>query len=1139
MATPPQTGTLENIALALARLLQPLEERLASGNIRALFAEMGLQFPPALDGVTAINSAAQATVSAIKSLPSLITGLIAAIEAENFGDIVSKSVQLIDVVRRIIESFDALATQIRNAGAATGVPAGDVTAFANELPERLLEYLIVHNLDLIPGLGDGLEFIGVIGRIPGNVGSVDPNKPPYVRLELNIDALVEFIQSPVDRLKTLYGWGNPGFDGVALLTTLQGILNRAGFPAVLDTGVNPPVLDVYFVELRPRTDLNPRGLSLKIADKFMFNQSVPFTAGDATIEAGIDGELKVGTEVIFQPDDRVTIIPPSGEFRGDAFFKITLGKSNGEPYIIVGQAGGSRLEIKQFMARVGAGIAWAGTQGEGDFSLSGDLKGGKILITMENADGFLGTILGGLRIESDFDMGLGFTTKDGLYFTGSSTLEIQLPLHVALGPVEIDALTISVGLSSAGFPIGLAVDIKAMLGPLQAVVEQIGLEANITLPPNQDGNLGPVDFALGFKPPKGAGLSLDVGVVKGGGYLFFDPDKGEYAGALELTFAEFLSVKAIGIITTKMPDGSPGFSLLIIITAEFGAGIQLGFGFTLLGMGGLLGLNRTMNLEALMLGVRTGSLESIMFPQDVVANAPRIISDLQAIFPPENGKFLIGPMVKIGWGTPTLISLAMGIIIEIPGNIAIVGILKLALPADDVALIVLQVNFAGAIEFDKKRMYFFASLFESRVLFMTIEGEMGLLIAVGDDANFVLSVGGFHPRFNPPPLPFPNPIRIAVNIINTDYARIRVSGYFAVTSNSVQFGAKAELYFGFSAFNIQGHIGFDVLIQFSPFLFIAEISASVSFKAFGVGLFSIRLRFSLEGPSGWRAMGEGSLSLLFFEISADFDISWGEEEDTKLPEISVIPLLKAELEKPESWRALLPTSGNLLVALRELDSTSETDDLVLHPVGTLEINQKLLPLDLDVVKLGNQKIADAKRFTVNVSAGGLGKVGDAEQPFAIAQYQDMDDATKLSRPAFQTQHSGVKLSVAGQQFRSSRAVKRIIRYEEIIIDNNYLRFVRRFKTFAFSLFNHFLHGSAITQSTLSSAYKKQLKPQAEAIKVKEAGYSVAFVQNNKAAATTKTFASEAQARDAMQQMIAVDPNAIETLHVIPEYEVMP
>jgi hypothetical protein len=1135
---PPQTGTLENIALGLAGLLQPLEERLESGNVRGLFNELGLNFPPALDGITAVGDAARTTVSTIQDLPPLIAQLITAIEAENVGDIVSKSVQLIDVVRSVIESFDTLATQLRNAGGATGLSPADVTAFANELPERLLEFLVVQNLELVPGLGDGLEFMGVIKRIAGNVGSVDPAKPPFTRLELHIDQLVEFLESPVDQLKALYGWGNPTFDGMALLTTLQGILNRAGFPAVLDTSVNPPVLDVYFVELRPRTDLNPRGLSLKIADKFTFDESVPFTAGDATIEAGIDGELQVGAEIIFQPDDKITIIPPSGEFRGDAFFSITLGKDDGEPYIIIGSAGASRLEVKQFIGRIGAGIAWSGTQGEGDFSFSGDLKGGKILITMENADGFLGTILGGIRVESDFDMGLGFTTKDGLYFTGSSTLEIQLPLHVALGPVELDALTISVGLSSSGFPIGLAVNIKAMLGPLQAVIEQIGLEANLTLPPNQDGNLGPVDFALGFKPPTGAGLSLDVGIVKGGGYLSFNPDKGEYAGALELTFAEFLSLKAIGIITTKMPDGSAGFSLLIIITAEFGTGIQLGFGFTLLGVGGLLGLNRTMNLEALMQGVRTGSLESIMFPQDVVANAPRIISDLQAIFPPENGKFLIGPMVKIGWGTPTLISVSMGIIIEIPGNIAIIGILKLALPADEVALIVLQVNFAGAIEFDKKRLFFFASLFESRVLFMTIEGEMGLLIAVGDDANFVLSVGGFHPSFNPPPLPFPNPIRISISIIDTDVARIRVSGYFAVTSNSVQFGASAELYFGFSALNIQGHIGFDVLIQFSPFYFIAQISASVSLKVFGIGLFSIRLSFSLEGPSGWRAKGEGSLSLLFFEISADFDISWGEEEDTKLPEIAVIPLLRAELEKPEGWRALLPTSGNLLVALRPLDPTSETDELVLHPVGTLEVNQKLLPLDLDVTKLGNQKISDAKRFTVTVSAGGLGKIADAQQPFAIAQYQDMNDATKLSRPAFQNQHSGVQLSVAGQQFRTSRAVKRIIRYEQIIIDNNYLRFVIRFKTFAFSLFKHFLNGAAITQSTLSFAYQKQIKPEAEVITVKEASYSVAFVQNNKTAATQQTFANEAQANDFMQQMIAADPKVADSLHVIPEYEVM-
>ena len=273
------------------------------------------------------------------------------------------------------------------------------------------------------------------------------------------------------------------------------------------------------------------------------------------------------------------------------------------------------------------------------------------------------------------------------------------------------------------------------------------------------------------------------------------------------------------------------------MTADFGAGIQLSFGFTLLAVGGLLGLNRTMLLQPLMDGVRTNSIQSIMFPQDVIANAPRIISDLRAIFPPQDGTFLIGPMAKIGWGEPTLISLSLGVIIEIPpGDAVILGILRVALPADDVAILVLQVNFAGVLEFDKQRFYFFASLFDSHVLFITLTGQMGVLFAYGDDANFVVSVGGFHPQFNPPPLPFPSPQRISLDLINESYARIHADGYFAVTTNTVQFGTHSDFFFGFSACSVSGSSGFDALIQFSPFHFTVEIST----------------QFSVQGLRRWR-----------------------------------------------------------------------------------------------------------------------------------------------------------------------------------------------------------------------------------------------------------------------------------------------
>jgi hypothetical protein len=707
--------------------------------------------------------------------------------------------------------------------------------------------------------------------------------------------------------------------------------------------------------------------------------------------------------------------------------------------------------------------------------------------------------------------------------------------------------------------------------------------------------LGAVQVDFGFKPPNGLGLSLDAAVIKGGGYLFFDFDKEEYAGALELTIANYISLKAIGLMTTRMPDGSKGFSLLIIITAEFSSGIQLGYGFSLNGVGGLLGLNRTMKLQPLMEGVRTGAVNNIMFPQDIIKNAPRIISDLRTIFPPYEGKFLIGPMLKIAWGGGSLITLSLGIIIEIPGNIAILGVIKIAIARDDAVLLLLQVSFAGAIEFDKKRLYFFASLFESRILEFPIDGDMGLLIAWGEDANFVHSVGGFHPKFTPP-LPFPSPTRISITILDESDARIQVMAYFAITSNTVQFGAKAELLFNYDVIRVQGFLAFDALIQFSPFYFIIEFSSTVELKIGGMGLFSIRLRFSLEGPSPWRAKGTGSISLLFFSVEVGFDKTWGETQDTTLPPIDVIPLLVAELQRSMNWVAEIPTANNLLVSLRPPDTAivrqailekvpqgerSAVDELlnaleqitdpnqiaatkqgivdkvpdadkdsvkallenlksssiVLHPLGTLRISQKAVPLDLTIDKVGNQKTRDAQRFSIGANAGGLQKKNDVMEQFAIAQYQDMDDASKISRPSFERVHGGLNLSPVGQELNASKVVKRVVRYEQILIDTGFQRFVQKYMRFTFGLFSHYLKGSSITKSDLSSKINTQKNPFAEKINAWEEAYTVVFLSNNQPINDTATFPSQAMAHEYLRKIITQDPNNMDAMQVIPQYEV--
>jgi hypothetical protein len=154
----------------------------------------------------------------------------------------------------------------------------------------------------------------------------------------------------------------------------------------------------------------------------------------------------------------------------------------------------------------------------------------------------------------------------------------------------------------------------------------------------------------------------------------------------------------------------------------------------------------------------------------------------------------------------------------------------------------------------------------------------------------------------------------------------------------------------------------------------------------------------------------------------------------------------------------------------------------------------------------------------------------------MAQFQEMKNEEKLSRPSFQKEDSGVELSAAGQQVKTGKAVRRVVRYELIIVDNNFKRFIKKFFSFFSALlFSHFLRNNAVARSAVSAATKKKLNPFDEKIKNGQEGYSVASTINNKSFANT-SFASEALAREFMSQQVAKDPNLKEGLHVIPQHE---
>lgn len=1136
-------GTLERVAISLARLLSPLEERMQGGEARLLLAELGLQFPASLNVHPPFTNALNALATDLRALLPLVGQLIDKIKAEDIGGTISKGSELFGKVKSVVDGFTSLADSLKGFGPPPGTSPAELNTFATELPGRLLDYILIRNLEGIKGAAEALDFIGAIERTPRNVGSVDPAKPPFTERKLRVDQFMNFLKGPGNHLKALYQWGDPGFNGVALLTKSQKLLNSAGIPAIFDAGAVPPVLDLAVFEISPKLDVTPKGIMIKLSDEIKLNPSKSFTKDDFKVEVAFNGELKAATSLIIQPDGKLTFKPPTGQATGRTEVKFTAGMAN-TPYVILGAPGGSRLTVQQLIAKTGVDLVVNGTNTEGVFGIEAEIKNGKVVIDLGGADGFLSKILGGAgRVESDFGLTVGFNTRNGLYFRGSTSLQILLPLHLQLGPVELQALILTVGLDGNRVPFGIGANIKAELGPIKAVVEEMGVNAFIEFKPNRDGKAGPVDFNIGFRPPKGVGLSLDAGGFKGGGFLSIDTERGRYVGALELTFQGFLTLKAIGIIATKNPDGSNGFSLLIIITAEFPP-IQLSFGFTLNGVGGLLALNRTMKLEALREGVRTNAIKSVLFPVNIVANINRIVSDLERFFPVQQGRFAFGPMFIIGWGTPTLISIELGLVIEVPSpiRIAILGVLKTVLPREELPLLRLQVNFLGAIDFEQGMLSFDATLFDSRLLTFSLSGDMAVRLNWGSNPGFILSVGGFHPAFQPP-AGLTNMRRITINLLAEDNPRLRLENYFAVTSNTVQVGSRVELYAAAWKFNVYGFMAFDALIQFSPFKFMIDFEAMLAVRIGDEELFSVHLEAHLSGPSPWHVSGKASFKILFIKVKVGFDVEWGDRPNDPLPSVEVLQELEDALKARQSWQAILPDNRSLLVSLRDL--SADTADILLHPAGFLRIAQRNAPLDLNIQKYGNKKPSDGQRFSIQSVRAGADP--DTATPlsttpfndyFAAAQFLTMTNSEKLARPSFEKMKGGVEVRQSGLDLRSHKTAIKTVRYEQIFIDSKFQRKpvrLGRFDILDLSLFKHLLAGNAVSKSALSQAAKVDFGIPKKTATVVDEGYQIVNVDSLQAHTGTSSFSTHAEAVQHLSMLVGRDPALTSQLQVLSQF----
>jgi hypothetical protein len=907
----------------------------------------------------------------------------------------------------------------------------------------LVDYLLVRHIEHeYPSAYNWLVVGGVVDPDgAGEYGSID-----FAQVSATLE-------NPLEATKDRVGWGSDEIDVVSILMPIGRILSRAGFTTSLSvpnedtvgelasgTGGQSPVSQGTNVDRGLRIPLlnemdSGKGvlLGLEIVSVPGSNGDLPGIAVRPYGNAAVGQEFEMGEDWTFtfeasveSTDWGLRVRPKQGEegidfgvpslsadsvpVSGEAGIDLSYDPSEQAYSTILGAENASRLDLGS------ASLSGSAAFESNDLSVNVELPtDGRLVLAPQG--GFLEKVIPE-DISFDFEATVGWSNGDGLYFEGGGTLEASIPMHLDLGFATIEELFLALNPNAEGSDLAIesATSPKIDLGPLKGSVKRMGIEGGLSFPKGNDGNLGPVDLDVGFRPPDGLSLAIDTGPVTGGGFMIFEPEKHRYAGGLQLQFSSW-GLQVVGLLKTKLPD-SDGFSLLLLVTADLPP-IQLGFGFVMNGIGGLAGIHRGFKKKPLGNAVRSGNLDSVLFPEDVVENADQIITDLRTIFPPKADKHVFGPMLRLGWGTPVIVQAELGVLVAIPDwKIALLGKFMVDLPDEEVALVDINLAVVGVLDIPNKELSIDASLYDSRIVTWTVSGDMAMRLSWGADSRFMLSIGGFHPRYEPPKS-FPELDRVKASMaVPGGNPRLEYTGYLAVTPNTFQVGAGVVLHGEFGPAVVHGELSFDALFRFNPFEFVVDFFAKLAVKIAGKGL-SLELDGSFSGPQPYHVKGKLKIDILLLSVTVTVDAEFGPEPKSReLATANVLPTLADELATPANWSAQEPEGDVQLVTLRDPDAGGDggdsgepkQDTLLAHPLGTLAVRQQVVPLGVPIEKYGNAKPVHEVHRLSSLSVTGVdddlaGKTALREK-FAPAKFKQLSDSEKLNSEAFEKLPAG-------------------------------------------------------------------------------------------------------------------------------------
>jgi large repetitive protein len=404
-----------------------------------------------------------------------------------------------------------------------------------------------------------------------------------------------------------------------------------------------------------------------------------------------------------------------------------------------------------------------------------------------------------------------------------------LPIQRSFGPIYVEQ--VGVGSEEAG---GRTTAVQLLL---DGGLSMLGLtvqvdDLSVTLPTATP--LQPGTWKLGLA---GLGLGLDAGglSIAGGlrerrrptppGNAPLPPD---YVGMVRVEFSQF-GITAIGGYG-EFPDGAGSTYTSFFLFGALSAPLGGPPAFFVTGIGAGAGINRRLIVPGDMAALPSFPLIAAMDPSsDLAADPMGSLDRLGETFPAERGALWFAAGIRF---TSFVVVESIAVVSAEIGDgleINLLGLSRMDLPTPLTPMARIELAL--------------------RARFCTVEGVLSIQAQLTDNSwiindscrltggfayvtwfrtgQFVLTLGGYHPRFAKPP-EFPAVPRLGFAWQVSDIVAIKGTSYFALTASCVMAGAELDV--TLDAGWLWGRLvaGFDALVSWDPFHYLVHAYATVT-----------------------------------------------------------------------------------------------------------------------------------------------------------------------------------------------------------------------------------------------------------------------------------------------------------------------